>query len=74
MPHFASGTPSEWPAAAEGHIGMVKVQPKISGTFRSPRTAADFCGGGYISTVQQHGLLVPACRSQALDGRPFLPH
>ena len=59
---------------AERDVRMVKVQQKISGTFRSEHAAADFCRiRGYISTVKKHGLPVLACLSQALEGRPFLP-
>ncbi len=55
-------------------IRMVKVQQKISGTFRSADAAADFCRiRGYISTVKKHGLPVLDCLRQALEGRPFLP-
>ena len=60
---------------AERDIRMVKVQQKISGTFRSAHAAAaDFCRiRGYISTVKKHGLPVLDCLRQALERRPFLP-
>jgi len=57
---------------AERDIRMVKVQQKISGTFRSQRAAQEFCRiRGYISTVKKHQLSVLECLGQA--GRPFLP-
>ena len=57
---------------AERDIRMVKVQQKISGTFRSQQAAKEFCRiRGYISTVKKHRLSVLECLRQALQGRPF---
>jgi len=58
---------------AEHDIRMVKVQHKISGTFRSAHAAADFCWiRGYICTVKKHGRPLLDCLRQALEVRPFL--
>jgi len=59
---------------AERDVRMVKVQQKISGTFRSLAGALQFCRiRGYISTLKKRGLPVLAGVRDALEGRPFLP-
>ncbi len=58
----------------EQDIRMVKVQQKISGTFRSAAAAHEFCRiRSYISTVKKQGLPVLDCLRQAIEGHPFRP-
>ncbi len=59
---------------AEQDIRMIKVQQKISGTFRSDAAAHEFCRiRSYISTVKKQGLPVLDWLRQAFQGHPFLP-
>ncbi len=54
---------------AERDIRMIKVQQKISGTFRSWNGAAAFCRiRGYISTVKKMGVSVYQALIDALNG------
>jgi len=59
---------------AERDIRMIKLQQKISGTFRSEEGAANFCRvRGYISTVKKHNLPVLTSIMRAFKGEPFIP-
>jgi len=59
---------------AERDIRMVKLQQKISGTFRSEDGAANFCRvRGYISTVKKHDIPVLASLVGTFNKEPFFP-
>ena len=59
---------------AERDIRMMKVQQKISGTFRSSQGAKVFCRiRGYISTTRKNFLSVIDAIRSALEGNPFIP-
>lgn len=59
---------------AERDLRMLKVQQKISGTFRAPAGADRFCRiRGYISTLRKQGLPVLTALEQALRGQPLWP-
>jgi len=58
----------------ERDIRMMKVQQKISGTFRSTQGAKTFCCiRGYISTVRKNSISVINAIEVALKGNPFIP-
>jgi len=58
---------------AERDIRMVKVQQKISGTFRSAEGAGTFCRiRGYISTVKKNSLSVINAIESAFKGDPII--
>ena len=53
---------------------MMKVQQKISGTFRSQHGAEEFCRTrAYISTIRKNGLSVIDALSSVFEGRPMVP-
>jgi len=59
---------------AERDIRMMKLQQKISGTFRSEEGADWFCRiRGYISTVKKNELPVFASLLKVFEGYPFIP-
>ena len=59
---------------AERDIRMMKLQQKISGTFRSEEGADWFCRiRGYISTVKKNELPVFASLLKVFEGTPFIP-
>lgn len=59
---------------AERDVRMMKVQQKISGTFRSVQGARSFCRiRSYISTVKKNQLSVMKAIQDAIDGNPFVP-
>jgi transposase len=59
---------------AERDIRMMKLQQKISGTFRSEEGADWFCRvRGYISTLKKNQMPVLASLVEAFEGNPFIP-
>lgn len=60
---------------AERDVRMMKVQQKISGTFRSSQGADTFCRiRGYISTVKKNKLSVIDAIMDAFSGKAFIPN
>jgi transposase len=59
---------------AERDIRMLKVQQKISGTFRTQKGAKYFCRiRAYISTAKKNGINVLTAINNAVRGEPFIP-
>jgi transposase len=59
---------------AERDIRMIKVQQKVSGTFRSTQGAAAFCRiRGYLSTLRKQGLHLLDALEATFRGQPSLP-
>ncbi len=59
---------------AERDVRMMKVQQKISGTFRSVQGARSFCRiRGYISTMKKNNLPVIDAIGAVFNGKPFVP-
>ncbi len=60
---------------AERDVRMMKVQQKISGTFRSTQGAVWFCRiRGYISTVKKNKISVINAIQDVFSGKAFIPN
>jgi transposase len=59
---------------AERDVRMIKVQQKVSGTFRSNEGAISFCRiRGYLSSLRKQHLPLFAALQATLQGHPLLP-
>jgi transposase len=53
---------------------MLKVQQKVSGSFRSDRGADAFaCLRGYLSTLRKQGVALLATLETVVAGQPLYP-
>jgi len=53
---------------------MMKVQQKISGTFRGNNSVHDFCRiRSYISTIRKNSGNILEAIQAAFSGNPFIP-
>ncbi|WP_169460831.1 hypothetical protein [Ktedonobacter racemifer] len=53
---------------------MIKVQQKISGSFRTEEGIAMFCRiRSYLSTLRKQGMKLLSALEQTLAGNPVLP-
>lgn len=59
---------------AERDLRMIKVQQKISGSFRTEEGIAMFCRiRSYLSTLRKQGMKLLSALEQTLAGNPVLP-
>ncbi len=59
---------------AERDVRMLKVQQKVSGSFRSDRGADAFaCLRGYLSTLRKQGMALLAALETVVAGQPLYP-
>ncbi len=59
---------------SERDLRMIKIQQKISGTFRSATGGDDFCSiRGYISTIRKQAMNVIHSIYRVFTGNPFVP-
>src|SRR3972149_1100550 len=59
---------------AERDLRMLKVKHKVSGCFRSPQGADQFCRiRGYISTLRKQGYSVLDGLTSVFAGQPLMP-
>ena len=59
---------------AERDLRMLKVQQKVSGTFRDPASADAFCRlRSYIATLRKQGHALLLALTRTLQGQPLLP-
>jgi transposase len=59
---------------AERDLRMLKVKHKVSGCFRSPEGADQFCRiRGYISTLRKQGYSILDGLTSVFAGQPFMP-
>jgi len=59
---------------AERDLRMLKVKHKVSGCFRSPHGADQFCRiRGYIATLRKQGYSVLDGLTSVFAGQPFMP-